>query len=76
MASYTPGRFVWHELMTPDVEKSKGFYAELLGWTFQAMPMPGMDYTMVMSGPTGVGGIMPLSALPMKGVPPHWLGYV
>jgi len=76
MASYTPGRFVWHELMTPDVEKSQGFYAELLAWTYQKMPMPGMDYTIALAGGTGIGGIMPLSALPMPGVPPHWLGYV
>lgn len=76
MSTYTPGRFVWHELMTPDVEKAKGFYAELFGWTFQSMPMPGMDYTIIQNAGAGIGGVMPLSAVPMPGVPPHWLGYV
>jgi len=75
MPAYTEGRFVWHELMTPDIEKSKGWYGELLGWTYQEMSMPNMTYTMIQAGSTGVGGFMSLDALP-KGVPPHWLGYV
>ena len=25
------GRVVWHDLLTGDVEKAKGFYTELLG---------------------------------------------
>ena len=31
------GRFVWHDLMTKDLEASKRFYAELFGWRVQQM---------------------------------------
>ncbi len=34
------GQFYWNELITPDVEKAKTFYAKILGWTFETMPMP------------------------------------
>lgn len=30
-----PGKVVWHELVTPDMNKAKNFYAGLLGWTFE-----------------------------------------
>lgn len=31
-----PGQFVWHDLMTPDVEAAKRFYTELFGWEIHA----------------------------------------
>ena len=30
-----PGKVVWHDLVTPDINKAKNFYAGLLGWTFE-----------------------------------------
>ena len=26
--------FIWHDLMTKDVEAAKKFYADVVGWTF------------------------------------------
>ena len=45
------GTFHWNELMTHDVAKAKTFYAQTLGWTFEDVPMPGMDttYTLIRS---------------------------
>jgi predicted enzyme related to lactoylglutathione lyase len=40
---FTHGRFVWRELMTTDVDSAKGFYGELLGWSFKGMEMPHGD---------------------------------
>ena len=37
----THGTFYWNELMTRNVERAKKFYAETMGWSFDAMPMPG-----------------------------------
>lgn len=57
--TFTPGRFVWHELLTTDVESAKGFYGELFGWTFKGMPMPdGSTYWIAEAGEVGVGGMM------------------
>ena len=55
---YREGQFVWRELMTSDVDKSRGFYGELLGWTFQDMPMPTGTYTLAKKGEVMVGGMM------------------
>jgi predicted enzyme related to lactoylglutathione lyase len=79
MTNYTRGRFVWHELMTPDVEGSKKFYAELFGWTFDERPMPGGMpgvYPTITKDNRPLGGVVSLEMLKKEGVPPHWMGYV
>ena len=72
------GVFHWNELMTHDVEKAKAFYSETLGWTYDDMPMPGMDatYTVAKSGDVMVGGIFPMAGADFEGVPDHWYSYV
>lgn len=71
------GRFVWYELMTPDVAAAKAFYGDVVGWTAQDMPMPGMTYTIVSAGDGQVGGMMALpDELRDMGVPPNWTGYI
>ncbi|MDX1395675.1 MAG: VOC family protein [Gemmatimonadota bacterium] len=32
-----PGKFVWHDLITDDVEGAKRFYAELFGWEYREL---------------------------------------
>ena len=71
-----PGGFCWNELMTPDVEKAKGFYGELFGWTYEAQPMPGFTYTTIKtSGGDQNGGMVPMLGPQWEGIPPHWMTY-
>lgn len=42
-------KVVHFEIPFEDGERAAAFYAKAFGW--QAMPMPELDYTMVMSGP-------------------------
>lgn len=35
------GKFWWNELVAKDVEASKSFYKDVVGWEYDAMPMPG-----------------------------------
>jgi uncharacterized protein len=65
--------FIWHDLMTSDVEAAKKFYGTVVGWTFNAQ-MPEYHVANVKSG-QGMGGIM---ATPenLKGMPPFWSGYI
>jgi len=69
--------FVWYELMTSDVAAAKAFYAMVVGWDTQDVPMPGLTYTLLRAGGTQVGGMM---ALPQDataaGMKPCWLGYI
>jgi uncharacterized protein len=64
--------FVWHDLMTTDVEGAKTFYGKVVGWTFQEQ---GPDYQVTLTDNHGTGGIM---AMPehLKGMPPFWSGYI
>ena len=43
----TTGRFIWHELVTPEPKAALGFYGELLNWTTTEMDMGPMGtYTL------------------------------
>lgn len=44
------GRVVHFEIPFDDGDRARAFYADVFGW--QVVPMPDMDYTMVMTGPT------------------------
>jgi predicted enzyme related to lactoylglutathione lyase len=64
-------KFVWHDLMTSDVEAAKKFYGELLGWKFSGSKNG--PYEHISAGDQMIGGMM---KLPAPQIPPHWMGYV
>jgi uncharacterized protein len=70
------GNFYWNELVTRDVDKAKKFYGEIVGWSFEAMPMPDGTYWLAKMGDKGVGGLLPISGPQWQGVPEHWLSYI
>ena len=73
------GRWIWYELITPDMAGAKRFYGDLVGWSAQDMPpMPGAEpYSILNADGNGVAGMMNLGE-PMKaeGMPPNWTGYI
>lgn len=72
------GTFYWNELMTRDVEGAKKFYAGTLGWSYDAMPMPGGGgtYWVAKMGDELVGGILDISAPEFGPVPESWMAYI
>jgi predicted enzyme related to lactoylglutathione lyase len=71
------GKFCWNELNTRDVERAKRFYADTLGWSFEAMPMDeGMTYWLINMGDESVGGIFDISDPSYKDLPESWLSYI
>ncbi|MEM9803467.1 MAG: VOC family protein, partial [Planctomycetota bacterium] len=54
--TYEPGRFVWHDLITPDVASAHAFYGGLFGWTFE-LQSDG-DYSVVRHDGRAIGGIL------------------
>ena len=64
--------FIWHDLMTNDVEAAKKFYGAVVGWTFDAQ---GPDYHVVNTNGAGMGGIMPTPDT-LRHMPPFWSGYI
>ena len=74
---WSHGQFHWNELMTRNVEKAKRFYADTLGWTYDAMPMPGGGtYTIAMADGTPVAGIFDISGPDYNDVPETWMPYI
>ncbi len=70
------GKFVWHDLITDDVDQAKLFYGHLMGWSFEDTTHPnGGDYTLITSGDRLVGGIVQLDD-PADAEYSRWLGYL
>ena len=72
-ATTKPGMWCHVEIPVSDHGKAKAFYGEVFGWTFQDTEMPGMKYTLYMTGDGGIGGGM--MNFP-EGMPKHMINYV
>jgi predicted enzyme related to lactoylglutathione lyase len=73
-AKAVTGEFAWHDLLTTDVDGAKRFYAELLGWEFEAFKPGELDYPMISVGGEQHGGILGLESGHVS--TPRWLGHV
>jgi uncharacterized protein len=69
-----PGSLTWVELLTPDSETAKPFYAAALGVQIRDVPMgEGPTYTLLVVDGSSVAGLMQLN--PAWGNPPGWSLY-
>lgn len=50
-----PGRIIWHDLVTDDVETVRQFYGRLFGWTFREHGR----YTLILNDGLPIAGIVP-----------------
>ena len=67
-----PGKFIWYEHFSPDVEKAKAFYEPLLGWQVEPVPMGPQTYHMLLNGSGGIGGFRQSQA----GEKTRWMSYL
>lgn len=65
------GRFVWHDLMTTDVAKSKAFYTALFEWRLEAVPIDPHVYEKIHTAQGSIGGMFEERDIPMS----HWMPY-
>lgn len=73
------GQFLWHDLLTTDLEKTIEFYRHVVGWNTQAYDFQeneGPEYTMWVAGEVPVGGVMQFDPENMEGFPLGWTAYV
>jgi predicted enzyme related to lactoylglutathione lyase len=76
---YTPGRFVWGDLVTSDVATAADFYGKVFGWTFETYG--GEDdrdtYTLALADGLPIGGMV-FDQRAIKGKTPsaRWIGLV
>jgi uncharacterized protein len=72
--SYPPGTFSWSDLQTDDPDRAKSFYGELLGWSYDDIPIgDGSVYSMAKVQGHRVAG---LGERQDESIPPHWNCYV
>ena len=75
--SETHGKFIWCELMSPDIAASRAFYGSVVGWTTSEMQLPDLPpYTIFEADGRGVAGLMDFPAELKGKLPPNWTGYV
>jgi len=76
---YTPGRWVWGDLVTSDVAAAADFYGQVFGWTFETYG--GEDdrdtYTLALADGLPIGGLV-FDQRAMKDQTPsaRWIGLV
>ena len=68
-------KFVWYDLMTPDIKAAEAFYGKVVGWGATDTGMTGNPYHIFSMGKTMVAGVMPVPP-DMAGAPPIWMGYI
>jgi uncharacterized protein len=69
--------FVWNELATPDTDRCREFYTNLLGWTVKESPMgPDFTYYEWQADGKSIGGMYRTGGPGMENIPPHWMSYI
>jgi predicted enzyme related to lactoylglutathione lyase len=66
-----PGAFIWSELATSDLGKSKAFYSAVFGWGWGGAD----EYAEAQVEGRTIGGVMPRPPDTPAEVPDHWLVY-
>lgn len=68
--THLPGKVVWHDLVTPDLERSRAFYGDLLGWQFDEISD---GYLLASNNGRPVAGLAHLESAQRSS---HWLPLV
>lgn len=70
--TYYQGKFVWHDLLTPDIAASRKFYSELFHWTFEQQGR----YTVILNKGQRIGGMLEVKPEAGKKAEALWLAYM
>lgn len=75
---YPHGLFSWADGQSTDLAKTKAFHTEVMGWTFDDIPMgDGQVYTMFKYDGEYICGVGQMQADSVaQGIPSHWNSYV
>ena len=74
--TYHPGKFIWVDLVTSDVESAKQFYGKLFGWQFEGEPGKTTPFTLIRQGGTPIGGIVYRENPGSSHQEARWLSYI
>jgi predicted enzyme related to lactoylglutathione lyase len=71
--TYTPGRFVWRDLITTNPEASKKFYESVFGWTFEAIGTEEATYYLIRNNNEAIGGMLKYTGDAGNGEGARWI---
>ncbi|WP_455204107.1 VOC family protein [Kaarinaea lacus] len=71
---HTPGRWVWAELFTDDVDAAKTFYAQAFAWEFEQIGSGDGAYTLIRNNGSAIAGIIYHQKKNQTGSSGRWLG--
>jgi predicted enzyme related to lactoylglutathione lyase len=73
-----PGKVIWVDLVTPDLDGAKRFYGGLFGWSFRDVSIGEKDkaYTLALLDGQPVGGLFHKAASTGQQRQPAWLTFV
>ncbi len=74
----TLSHFVWHDCLTPDIDKALNYFEKLVNWDVQDQTWPNIGrYPIIQRNDRPIAGILELPKfLKDSGVPSYWTGYV
>ncbi|WP_224483568.1 VOC family protein [Robertkochia aurantiaca] len=55
---YTEVPLYWHDLVTPDMEKSESFYNSVFGWEFRKIDVKGLQLATIYDGDRPIAGVI------------------
>ncbi len=74
--THIPGKFIFSELVTPDLAGAERFYGALFGWTFRDIPLQRLHYAEALSGGHNVAGLIERPLPPGSPHRPDWLPFI
>ncbi len=74
--NHIPGKFVFSELVTPDLAGAERFYGGLFGWTFRDIPVQRLHYAEALADGHNVAGLIERPLPPDSPHKPDWLPFI
>jgi uncharacterized protein len=71
-----PGKVVWVDLVTPDLEGAKTFYSGMFGWTYRDVHSGEKDFVLVLLNGRPIGGIVQRTEPKRNSRQPAWLTFI
>ena len=69
---HLPGKFVWHDLLTPDADAARDFYTGVFGWSFKKQG----SYIVISNKGKPIGGMIEIGAEEGKEREAIWLAFM
>ncbi len=71
-----PGKFVWADLVAPDIDAARRFYRKMFGWSYRTLDGDGRPYTLAFVNGQPVAGMIQRREEQARSTAGRWVGFV